>query len=219
MDLKYQRGKIYTIRCKTDESKIYVGSTIETLSSRMSKHRADSKMQHKKNRILYQIVDKDWSNWYIELYENYPCNNLEELLKREGEVIREIGTLNKVINGRTNKQYKEDNKEKLDKYYKEYFKEYYENNKEKKLDYAKEYRENNKEKIAEILEEYRENNKEKIKEQNNKYYEENKEKINHKKKIYSTELITCDCGAIISKGCLTKHLKRKIHNAKLNSHK
>ena len=216
MDIKYQRGKIYTIRCKNDETKIYVGSTIETLSARMSKHRADAKSEKKKNRILYQNVNNDWDNWYIELYENCPCNNLEELLKREGEVIRELGTLNKIINGRTNKQYKEDNKEKLDEYYKEYFKEYYEKNKEKKLDYAKEYRDINKEQIVERQKTYRKDNKEIMRERDRKYYEENKEKINNQKKIYSTEKITCECGTIISKGCLSKHLKRKIHNSRLN---
>ena len=31
---------------------------------------------------FYQYVD-DWDNWYIELYENFPCNNKEELNKRE----------------------------------------------------------------------------------------------------------------------------------------
>ena len=39
---------------------------------------------------------KDWTEWYIELYENYPCANIEEILKRENEVIREIGTLNTI---------------------------------------------------------------------------------------------------------------------------
>jgi hypothetical protein len=27
------------------------------------------------NRLLYIEVNDDWDNWYIELYENYPCNN------------------------------------------------------------------------------------------------------------------------------------------------
>ena len=36
-------------------------------------------------------------------YENYPCENEEQLNKREGEIIREIGTVNKQIAGRTHK--------------------------------------------------------------------------------------------------------------------
>ena len=51
------------------------------------------------------------------MYENYPCENKEQLNKREGEIIREIGTVNKQIAGRTYKEYYEDN--------------YYEKNKEK----------------------------------------------------------------------------------------
>ena len=38
----YKQGKIYTIRCKTDDTLIYVGSTIEPLCKRMSKHKYDS---------------------------------------------------------------------------------------------------------------------------------------------------------------------------------
>jgi hypothetical protein len=45
-------------------------------------------------------------------YENYPCENEEQLNKREGEIIREIGTVNNYIAGRTLEEYYEDNKEK-----------------------------------------------------------------------------------------------------------
>ena len=38
-------------------------------------------------------------SFYIELFENFKCSCIEQLLKREGEVIREIGKLNKVIPG------------------------------------------------------------------------------------------------------------------------
>ena len=40
--------------------------------------------------------------FYIELYEEYPCENIEQLRKREGEIIRELKpTLNKRIEDRT----------------------------------------------------------------------------------------------------------------------
>ena len=95
----YSSGKIYTIRCKTDDTKIYVGSTIQPLSVRFAGHKGHSK----KNYRWYKNID-DWNDWYIELYENYPCNNREELNKREGEIIRLMGNLNKYIPGRTNKE-------------------------------------------------------------------------------------------------------------------
>ena len=44
------------------------------------------------------------SNFYIELLENYTCNYIYELRAREGHFIREHGTLNNKIAGRTPKQ-------------------------------------------------------------------------------------------------------------------
>ena len=51
--------------------------------------------------------------FYIELYELFKCNTKEELNKREGEIIRQIGTLNMVIPGRKQKEYYNDNKGKI----------------------------------------------------------------------------------------------------------
>ena len=90
----YSNGKIYTIRCKTDNDKIYVGSTTQPLHKRFYGHKRDSKNERFKNIKLYIEINNDWDNWYIELYEIYPCSNKEELCKKEGEIIRLIGTLN-----------------------------------------------------------------------------------------------------------------------------
>jgi len=89
----YKNGKIYTIRNKNDDKLIYVGSTCKKyLSDRMGNHRANSKKNP--NSSFYDLVE-NWNDWYIELYENFPCESKNELNKREGEVIRDIGTLNK----------------------------------------------------------------------------------------------------------------------------
>jgi len=140
----YQDGKIYTIRNYTDNSLIYVGSTIETLSKRLAKHRYDCK-RGSCITLYSHITDNDWSNWYIELYEYYPCNNKTELEKREGEVTREIGTLNKYIAGRTDKEWREDNADII----KEREKNYREINADKIKEYKKNYREINADKIKE----------------------------------------------------------------------
>ena len=68
----YQNGKIYTIRCRSDNTLIYVGSTTMTLSRRIAEHRIRSKTS---NRKLYSCVNGNWDDWYIELYEEFPCNN------------------------------------------------------------------------------------------------------------------------------------------------
>ena len=128
VDKRYDCGKIYVIKCKYDDTLIYVGSTISTLEERFIDHKSD------KNCSLYKCVNGDWDNWFIELYENYPCKNKYHLNKREGEVQREIATINKCIAGRTNKEYRQDNRDKI----KEKMKEWYKDNREKYLEQKKE---------------------------------------------------------------------------------
>ena len=139
----------------------------------------------------------------IELLENYPCENKEELLKKEGEHIRNNDCVNKRIAGRTNKEWREDNK----KHLKEYAKEYCENNREKIVKRNKKYREDNREKLLEQKKEYYQINKEYIKEKAKEYNKENKEAISERTK----EKITCECGCIIRKSDLSTHKKTNKH--------
>ena len=124
MPIDYSKGKIYTIRYRNDDSLIYVGSTVNILSYRFADHkrRCKNPNNERHNLMIYQKMreTEDIDNWYIELYEDFPCDNKEQLLKREGEIIREIGTLNRNIAGRSTEQYRKDNKEKYEKYLKEY---------------------------------------------------------------------------------------------------
>ena len=113
----YSKGKIYTIRCLTDKTLIYVGSTIQPLCERFASHKRSSKCD---NRLLYTTINGDWENWKIELNQLYPCSCVEELKAKEGEIQRLIGTLNKKIEGRTKKEWTEDNKEKVAGYKKKY---------------------------------------------------------------------------------------------------
>ncbi len=109
----YSQGKIYTIRCRNDALLIYVGSTIQSLAKRLGGHKKDSINKTKyPNHQLYSKIE-DWNDWYIELYLNYPCNSVEELRQKEGEIIREIGTLNRGIAGRTLKEWRKENPEKM----------------------------------------------------------------------------------------------------------
>jgi len=191
MEERYKRGKIYTIRCRYDDTLIYVGSTIEKLSKRFGGHKADSK---RKERSLYTYIDNDWDNWYIELYEDYPCNNKQQLLKREGEVIREIGSINKRIAGRTKEEYVKENFDNI----LEKNKIYYENNREKILNQKKIYNEENIDKIKERMKKHREDNIDKYKKKDKDYYEKNKYKV------------ICDvCASEITKRNLKAHQKTK----------
>ena len=182
IDPRYKRGKVYCVRCRYDDDLCYVGSTIDTLPKRMSRHRKDE------NCSLYQYVNKnddEWCNWYIELYEYYPCNNKPELDKREGQITRQIGNINKFIAGRTSKEY------------------YYENH-EKCLNISRQYRLNNSEKILEQRKQYRLNNREKILEKSRLRYEANKDDIIEKQK----QKKSCEnCGKYVRAGDMSTHKK------------
>ena len=93
----YQQGKIYNI-FNTIGNEIYVGSTCETLSRRMAKHRSFAKSSH--NNLIYRhTVKVGVESFHIELIENYSCNDVYELRAREGHFIRGQGTLNNNIAG------------------------------------------------------------------------------------------------------------------------
>jgi len=186
IDERYKRGQIYTIRNINDDTMIYVGSTIDNLPRRFYKHKLACK--NSENISLYNyITDNDWTNWYIELYEVYPCNNRYELDRKEGQIIREIGTINKCIAGRTKKEYREDNKDVL-------------------LENKKKYYEGNKEILLENAKNYYDDNKQKINERTKIYYQNNKEILLEKFK----EKVCCDiCGAFLTKPYLKRHQKSK----------
>jgi hypothetical protein len=187
----YKNAKIYKL-WSPEGDEIYIGSTTQKLCDRKAKHNDNYKRNlNCSSKILF---DK-YNDVKIELLECCPCDNKEELAKKEGEYIRNNNCVNKFIAGRTKREYREDNIER----FKKYEKDYREDNKEK----IKEWRENNKEKINECSKEWKENNKEKIKEYNKEYYENNKDKVNKK--------ITCECGRTITLVNKTKHERTKVH--------
>jgi hypothetical protein len=131
-DNKYKNGKIYTIRYTNDDTLIYVGSTTQPLYIRFMDHKKNETNEkiYASNMLLYQKMrETDINDWYVELYEDFQAEKKEQLNKREGEIIREIATLKKRIEGRTPKEWIVTNKNKL----KQYNKDYYETNKEKTL--------------------------------------------------------------------------------------
>jgi len=172
----YSKAKIYQILNHIDDD-IYVGSTIEPLSVRMGKHRSDV-ARH--TSPLYQKMNHlGKEHFYIELVEEYPCNNRTELLAREGFYIRERGTINKQIAGRNKKDWYEENKGRVAELGHQYRKE----NREKRLNQKREYYHRTKEQNKEKLKEYRETHKEKQSEYHKKYREQNKELLEEKRLI------------------------------------
>ena len=180
--MDYSKAKIYKILNTVDDD-IYIGATCQPLSKRMAKHRDCRNGKCKKHYKLYQKMNNlGYDNFYIELIKETPCDNAEQLRAIEGEYIRQRGTLNTRIEGRTKQQYTIDNKE-------------------KKAEYDKEYREANKE--------YRKQQKAEYHEQNKEYYNqrsrENYQKIREQKE-------TCEvCGISYIPWHRKKHLATKRH--------
>jgi hypothetical protein len=173
----YKNSKIYKIVSPSNPDLIYYGSTIQSLSSRMSGHRTTYR-KYIRGEIKYYIRAYDilkYEDAIILLVENFSCNNKEELHKKEGEYILNNDCVNKNVAGRKledrmddhnayQKKYREQNKEKIKNYYEEakeerINKEYQrrEQNKEAYKEYQKQYRLKNKEKLSKYMEKYMEN--------------------------------------------------------------
>ena len=190
---RYESGRIYKI-VDNAYTKCYVGSTCETLTKRFQRHRENYKayLDGKRNKNASSVILFDEfgvENCKIELIENYPCNNKEELHRREGHYIQSVDCVNKIVAGRTAKEYREDNKDKIHEYNQEYFK-------------------NNRDKIIQQCKEYRDNNKEKEQLRHQQKYQRRKEIMNARRK----EKMQCPvCFCQISRRCMNKH-KQKKHN-------
>ena len=156
--MKYQDGKIHQIlNSETDD--IYIGSTTQKLSKRMTNHNTQAK--NGKTHLLYKKMREiGGDKFYIELVENYPCENLEQLNKREGEYLREMATLNEKIAGRTKKEYKTDYKESIS----EKGKIHYQDNRKDILQKQRKHYKENQERINERHKKYNNEHKEEIKE-------------------------------------------------------
>jgi hypothetical protein len=210
----YSKGKIYCIKNVIDDDKYY-GSTIEPLAVRWRKHKTARNMENFKHRPIYKKMNElGIENFFIELVEEYSCNNKLELFAREKHWVKEYGTLNQNIPSRTKKEYNLDNKEKLSEQSRQYKIEhkeqiaerrklYYETHKEQR----KQYLENNKDHIKQRTQLYEQKNKDHIKERKQLYEQNNKDKINERKQMK----ITCECGCIVSRGHMSEHKKRNKH--------
>ena len=184
MKVDYSQGKIYKITNDYNDD-IYIGSTCDTLVKRFSKHKKDINNEEKKHRKLYVLMNEiGFDRFRIQLICDYPCEDKYQLRQKEGEYIRQIGTLNKNIAGRTDEQYDQETKDKKREYKREYIKrnkekisKYNEDNKEHIQEYMKQYREKNQETLKAKKQEYRDANRDKINEQKRNHYSQNRERI------------------------------------------
>ena len=141
---KYQKSKIYKI-IADDTDKMYIGSTIQELYSRFSKHK------EKKDNVCSKELF-NYPNTRIQLIEQYACNNKLELRQREQYYINLYK--NRCINKCKAYQTEEDYNNQQKEYYiknhdtiKKRSNDFYKNNKEHVLKRTTNYRNNNLDKI------------------------------------------------------------------------
>lgn len=94
---KYEYGKIYKII--NDEGLLYIGSTTETLEQRLSKHKRDYENYcNGKGKYITSFKLFEGKNIKITKIENFKCNELTDLWKRESEIIKSSDCVNKTFN-------------------------------------------------------------------------------------------------------------------------
>ena len=237
----YRLGKIYQIINKIN-NKAYVGSTTDTLENRFSYHMNHAQQVERypgmKIYIAMRELNYDFTKFYIELIENCPCDEKEDLLKREGYWIRRLRTnedeygYNLQIAGRTIKEHYDDNRDTILSNKREWYQEH----KEEEMIRKKNYRDNNLEHCRQLEKESRERNKESNRISRQKYHKKNKDKLNegsreyheeHKEEILARKkanydrdiliIINCPCGSITNKANLRNHVRSKKHIDFINS--
>ena len=182
-DNPYSKGKIYKI-CDTAETMVYIGSTIQMLSKRFYKHKVTSHYEHDNCTSKKIFESFDLRDIKIYFVENFPCESKYELERREGEIIKSTVCINKYVAGRTVKEWKDENKEKIAEYQTEYQKDYRIDNKEDLKVKRKSYVDENRELVLKQKRDSYEKTKEKALEHKKEYYALNKEKIKQQKREY-----------------------------------
>ena len=89
-------GRIYRL---IGGDKFYIGSTIQSLSRRLSKHKSRSKEEDRKNSNLYKyFTEIGWENVSIELIEEIQIETRKELFELECKYIKKLLIDEKCLN-------------------------------------------------------------------------------------------------------------------------
>jgi hypothetical protein len=232
----YSQGKVYKIVCNTTRLQ-YVGATCQRyLSQRLTQHVShyDQWKKGKKHYITSgQVLEK--GDYEIVLLENCPVKSVDELHARERYWIETLDCVNKVVPTRTDREYYEQNREKI----KEIQRQWVDQNRERVSDYKKKWALENKDRLAENAKVYREANKDKVRENKKTYYQNNKEYFalrvkeyrlqnkdrtkEHNRNSYQknlskwTEKVKCECGTEVQLRSLRPHCTKQKHTEYVRS--
>jgi len=200
MSCNFQRGKIYMI-WSPHIDKVYVGSTTQRLlCMRMTTHKSNYKnFKEGKGNYMTSFDILELGDAKIELIENYPCNSRDELRAREGFHQRSMNCVNKRIECRTNKEWREDNKDKVREYERQLYYKLKEKDPNRVRDKARQFREKNPNYAKEAQKKYREKYPEKQSISDKKYREQPRVKARKR------EIVLCNCGKETTRGNLWHH--------------
>lgn len=186
-----------------------------------------------------------WDNWEMINIETLSCRDSLEAKAIERRYVEELKASLNIIRPSSTKEeqdqlkkkwYEENREEQLSKQKERYqenkeailerSKKWRDEHQEEQKDYHKKYRENNKEAVSERKKKCYENKKEEYLQNKKEYYQNHKEELNIKRKErYERQKeeisakgkvkITCECGDVICKSTLNKHVKTKRHTENL----
>ena len=212
----YQNGKIYTLRSKNSDQ-IYIGSTSGTLSHRLATHKNHyTAFLKNKHTYMSSYEIMKFGDCYVELLENYPCDNRKQLTAREGVHVKNNTCCNLNIPGRTQKERYVENPQKYlegsrisrQKHIvarKRYERKYYLLNRDKSSTYSKKYYKENSDKYKKYCSAYR------VRKKAERTPEEEvvfKKTANDYMKNYQSKLVPCSvCGKVVRRGGIYKHKK------------
>jgi hypothetical protein len=183
----FQNAKIYTIRSHHSDE-VY------------KDYRCYQNRKHT-NVTSFKILE--YGDAYIELLEEFPCGNKQQLLAREGHHIRSMECVNRCVAGRTKQQWRQDNKVEIAAYGKQRYQE----NKEEHLALNKQYRQDNKVEILAKQKQYYQANKVEILAKQKQYNQANKVEIAAKRNAK----IKCSCGGSYQHKDRARHLRTRKH--------
>ena len=123
-DIDYSKTIIYKIVCKDIDIKdCYVGSTTDFIRRRYEHKKHVVNNTERSNYYIYEFIKQNngWDNFEMIEVEKYNAVDKLDALKRERYWLEELrATLNKLIPSRTDKEYRENNKDRIKEKDKEY---------------------------------------------------------------------------------------------------
>lgn len=87
---KYCHSKVYGVYKKDNDELGYVGSTVQELVERWAGHRSFFNQSPNTVWSAYVFNGGGPDQFDIKLIENYPCRSRQELLEREGQLIKQL---------------------------------------------------------------------------------------------------------------------------------